>query len=182
MCRDRRVCECVLDMRGERLSRLWCGGHASASGRRKDTLESGNDLDRLEPRILENHLGRGPRLGIRVQHALDDAPTFARDEVGQWWRRGGSRVELEVRAKGGVRRLGDAPWQLLEVHAVEDDGAGPNVDQASVVLCFIGTREQQRGSARGLGARRRDAPKPPTHPSAQTARAQCTARIRTIPC
>lgn len=124
-------------MRGGWLKGLWKGSgrEASSRGYGKDSLEGGNDLDGIEPRVLEDHLGRGPRPGIGVQHPLDDIPALAGDEVGQRRRRGGLRVKLEVGAEGRVGGFGDAPGELLKVHAVEDDGAGPDVDEAGVVLC-----------------------------------------------
>lgn len=102
---------------------------------RRSLLQRRHDDDALEPSVLAHVLGRRPRLGIRIEHPLDDVPALARNEVRERWRRGGGRVHLEVRAEGGVGRLGDAPGEFLKVHAVEDDGAGPDVDEAGIVLC-----------------------------------------------
>merc|ERR1711939_235225 len=100
--------------------------------------------ERLDPWISQDVLYPDTSLGVGVEHALDDCATFAWDEVGQRRRRRRGRVGLDVWLEGWVRHLGDAPRKLLKVHAVEDDGRRPDVNQASIVLC-----DERSGQRRG---------------------------------
>jgi len=91
------------------------------------------DLD--DPVILEDVLYRGPQLGIRVQHLFQDRVTLLGHQVVQRLRGRGLRVLVHVLSVRRVGRvLGDPPRDFLELHAVKDDGAGPDIDRTSVVF------------------------------------------------
>jgi hypothetical protein len=121
--------------------------------RGQHSLKWRDDLDAGEPRIANNLLSRRPRLRIRIEHPPEDTPTLARDEVRERGRgRAGGAVELEVRAEGGVGGFCNSPGEFLEMHAVEDDGRGPDVDEAGVVLC----ERERRSSVSFKKERRRE--------------------------
>jgi hypothetical protein len=95
-----------------------------------------------KPLVLERLVDAPPRLRIGVKHVLDHVPTFSGDEVverrwGRVGRRAGIRLVMphgEVLGKRRVRGLCDAPWQFLELHTVEDNGRGPDVDESRVIF------------------------------------------------
>lgn len=107
------------------------------------------DVDAGDPRVLQDVRDEHARVRVGLEDAAEDGPARARGEVPdrRGVRRGcllrgrvrGRRRALGARAFGeicrveAVRGLGDAPGELLEVQAVEDDAARPDVDQAGVV-------------------------------------------------
>ena len=100
-------------------------------------------LDALHPRMRNHILDRRPQPRIRLEHLPQETPTRARVEVVDR-RRARGHGGVGVRACGGVGGvegvgpgLGGAPGELLEVQAVVDDAAGPDVDEARVVGWFF---------------------------------------------
>jgi hypothetical protein len=71
---------------------------------------------------------------------FNDRPTFPWDEVVEWGRgcrgRFGCTESIlgSVGAVCGIGVFGDSPWEFLELHAVKDDGGGPDVDLTSIVF------------------------------------------------
>ena len=108
------------------------------------------DVDAGDPWILQDVRDEHARVRVGLEDAAEDGPARARGEVldRRGVRRGrrralGARAFGEIRGVEGVGGLGDAPGELLEVQAVEDDPARPDVDQAGVVG-GCGVRQRQR--------------------------------------
>ena len=98
------------------------------------------DGDALHPLVIERLVDGPPCLGVRVEHVLDHITAFAGDEIIEWWRGrrgrfGRAKTVLgAIGVVGGVGILRDAPGQFLELHAVKDDGGGPDVYLASIIF------------------------------------------------
>lgn len=99
-------------------------------------------LNPLYPLILQHLLNRGPPLRVRLEHAPYQRAACPRGQVVD--RRGTRRVRgLRRRTRAGVRgvelvaHLRRAPRQLLEMQAVINDAAGPDVYQPGVVRCWL---------------------------------------------
>ena len=98
-------------------------------------------LDPSQPFILECLVDTPSCFRIGIEHVFDDTSTFPRNEVvDRGWsglmcpRLALREILLGVGGKGRVGGLGYSPWQFLELHAVEDDGRGPDVDEASIIF------------------------------------------------
>ena len=94
------------------------------------------DLDALNPRLLDDVVDERPQLRIRLEHLADDRPTRAWGEVVDRRRAGGLRRGItrgDVCREELVSRLRHSPRELLEVQAVVDDAARPDVHQSSVI-------------------------------------------------
>lgn len=105
------------------------------------------DLDALYPLILDDVLDEGPHLRIGLEHLPDERPTRPRGEVVD--RRGARRLGRGITRRNVGReelvgRLRHCPGQLLEVQAVVDDPACPNVDQSRVIGCCPKIRRRRR--------------------------------------
>ena len=89
-------------------------------------------LDLLNPTVLHGLLDQDPLLRSGLQHTPQQGSTRTRGEVvdGLWAFGGGRVLGLRGVDVGRVelfRHLGDAPRELLEVEAVVDDPACPDV-------------------------------------------------------
>jgi hypothetical protein len=92
-------------------------------------------LDGHHPLVLQHLFDRRSRLGIRVQHPLQDRVTVLGHQVVQRLRSAVLSVLIDVLGVGRIRGvLGDPPGDFLELHAVKDDGTGPDIDCSGVVL------------------------------------------------
>jgi len=99
----------------------------------------GADLDAVQPLVLEHLVDEDPTSRQRLEHLPQQGSTGARGEVVD--RRGAVYVVHGLGLSGGdirgierVGQLGDSPGELLEVQAVVDDAARPNVDEARVIV------------------------------------------------
>lgn len=141
-------------------------------------------VDAEHPLVFEALVNAPPRLGIRVEHLLEDVSTLARKvrdrardgaamtEVGRGIRRrsvrrGGRRkrrsINLEVSGEGLVGATGKAPRKLLQLHAVVDDATGPDIDEPRIVFYdgkMIRTRRPTRCTKRKTSARSGDSIEP----------------------
>lgn len=93
-----------------------------------------------------------PMRWIWVQHLTNQAPTSSRAQVinSRWIDRvllfllDGCGAGVDISGIEGVRQLGDTPGHFLEVQAIVDDTAGPDVDEAGVI-CYQ-SKERSQGS------------------------------------
>ncbi len=99
-------------------------------------------LDPLYPLMLQHLLNGRPPLRVGLEHAPYERPARPRGQIVD--RRGTRRLRgLRGRTRAGVRgvelvaHLRRAPRQFLEVQAVIDDAAGPDVYQPGVVRCGL---------------------------------------------
>jgi len=93
------------------------------------------DFDALDPGSIDDVFDQRTLLGIRFQHFAHDGATSAGLESADRPRTIGRRrrTGLCIGREERIGRLREAPRQLLEVHAVIDDTACPDVYQASVI-------------------------------------------------
>ena len=94
------------------------------------------DLDALHPRMLDDIIDERPQLRVRLEHLADHRPTRPRGEVVDRRRTRRLRRGIacgDVRGEELVRRLRHCPRELLEVQAVIDNSAGPDIHQPSVI-------------------------------------------------
>lgn len=96
-------------------------------------------LDGLYPAMRDDLLNRRAVARIRLEHAPHQAPARARVQVVDR-RRAAGDGGVRVRARRGVcaiERIGGglcgAPGEFLEVQAVVDDPASPDIDESGVV-------------------------------------------------
>jgi hypothetical protein len=106
-----------------------------------------------QPRIFHDILDLSSLLWVRIKHLSQQRPTAAWGEVADRGRKRGLRrcgavgsrrndrlgvAGCDVGLEQRIRGLGDAPGELLEVEAVVDNPAGPDVDEPGVVCWAIG--------------------------------------------
>jgi hypothetical protein len=95
-------------------------------------------IEAFHPRVRHNLLNRRAFLWFRFEHLPDERPARPRREVVDRGRtiallRVGARACTGIGRVQLIRLLGSTPGDLLEVQAVVDDAAGPNIDEASVI-------------------------------------------------
>lgn len=94
------------------------------------------DLDALHPRLLDDVVDQRPHLGVWLEHLANHWPTRARGEVvdrGRAGRLRGGIARGNIGREELISRLRHSPRELLEVQAVVDDAACPDVHQSSVI-------------------------------------------------
>lgn len=95
------------------------------------------NLDILYPPLLHYLLNIRPKLRVRLQHPPHHGPASAWREVVDRRGAGGlcrvAGAGLGVGGVQGVRLLSGSPGQFLEVEAVVDYTAGPDVDEAGII-------------------------------------------------
>ena len=115
------------------------------------------DFDALYPWVHHDFFDGRPQLGIWSQHLPYERP------AGPWrqvvdrrralrLRCYGRRARLDVRSKELVGLLRDRPRQLLEVEAVIDNTARPDIDKTRVVGCTAAQRQLGHEGARFISA------------------------------
>lgn len=100
------------------------------------------NLDALDPIVLHNFFNQNPLFGPGFQHASEQRSALARRQVVDGWRARGLGGVLglggrDVRREQVVGQLSDPPGKFLEVKAVIDDAASPNVHETSVIRFVI---------------------------------------------
>jgi len=99
------------------------------------------NLNSFHPAVGERIFDGHTMGGIRFQHLPDQTPASAGGEVVDRWRTGGngrrgvSTGSSICSIEGISLRLCGSPRQFLEVEAVVNDPACPNIDEPSVIGC-----------------------------------------------
>ena len=115
------------------------------------------DLDALYPWVRDDILDGRPHLRIWLQHLPNERSTCPGRQVVDRRRAlrlrcYGRRARLDVRSKELVGLLRDRPRQLLEVEAVIDNAARPDIDKTRVVGCTAAQRQLGHEGARFISA------------------------------
>jgi len=95
-------------------------------------------LDTGDPRMFDDVLDEDALLRVRFEHLPDQGATLAGFER-RYCRRATGRAGSAGQSVGCVEliaELSDTPRDLVEVHAIVHDAAGPDVDQSGIIRCW----------------------------------------------